>query len=139
MEVHINFLAVFLSMVGAMIVGAIWYTPKVLGNTWGKLVKIDMSGDMKGLWKLLLASAVGAFITAYILAQVTYICNQFFHNSFLWDALMTAFWLWLGFIAIRFFTHDIYEKRPWKLTLLNIANELVIVMVMALIIGLLGV
>jgi hypothetical protein len=52
------------------------------------------------------------------------------------DALSTAFWVWLGFTATRFITHDAFEMRPKKLTLLNISHEFVTFMVMGLIIGL---
>jgi shikimate 5-dehydrogenase len=40
-----------------------------------------------------------------------------------------------GFIAARFITHDAFDRRPRGLTILNIAHELVTVLVMALIIG----
>jgi hypothetical protein len=55
------------------------------------------------------------------------------------DTLTTAFWLWLGFTAARFATHDAFEGRPHKLTLLNLGNEFVTIMLMSLIIGLFGV
>ena len=43
--------------------------------------------------------------------------------------------LWAGFTAARFITHDAFEGRPTSLTVLNIAHELVTVLIMALIIG----
>jgi hypothetical protein len=65
--------------------------------------------------------------------------NQYFGHSYLQDAVNTAFWLWLGFTAARFVTHDAFEGRPVKLTVLNAAHEFVTIMVMGLIIGLMGV
>ena len=50
-------------------------------------------------------------------------------------ALGTAVILWAGFTAARFITHDAFEGRPTSLTVLNIAHELVTVIIMALIIG----
>jgi hypothetical protein len=82
---------------------------------------------------------VASLITAYVLAHVTFLSNNFFHNSYLQDALTTAFWVWLGFTAVRLFTHDVFEGRRKKLTLLNSAHELVTFLVMGLIIGLMGV
>jgi hypothetical protein len=70
---------------------------------------------------------------------VTYLSNQFFNNSFLAAALSTAFWVWLGFTATRFITHDAFEGRPMKLTVINLGNELVTFLAMGLVIGLLGV
>ena len=43
--------------------------------------------------------------------------------------------LWAGFTAARFITHDAFEGRPSALTTLNIAHELVTVVIMAIIIG----
>lgn len=78
---------------------------------------------------------VASLVTAYILAHVTYLANYFFRDSFMSDALTTAFWLWLGFTAARLYVHDTFEMRRKKLTLLNAMHELVTVLVMALIIG----
>ena len=49
--------------------------------------------------------------------------------------LAAAVTLWAGFTAARFITHDAFEGRSTRLTTLNIAHELVTVVVMALIIG----
>ncbi len=138
MEVHINYLAVVLAMLSSMVVGSIWYARPVFGNIWMKLAKIDMTKNTGPVWKPIVVTAVVSLITAYVLAHVAYLSNQFFDHSFLQDSLTTAFWMWLGFTAARFITHDAFEGRPAKLTLLTIGNELITIMVMGLIIGLFG-
>jgi hypothetical protein len=138
MEVQVNLWAVLAAMASSMVVGSIWYARGVFGNTWIKLAKIDMKKDASAAGPIAL-TAVVSLITAYVLAHVAYLSNQFFQNSFLQDSLTTAFWLWLGFTAARFATHDAFEGRPAKLTALNLGNEFVTIMVMGLIIGLLGV
>jgi hypothetical protein len=139
MEVQVNYLAVFLAMLSSMVVGSVWYARKVFGNTWAKLAKIDIDKDRGSVFKPIATTVVVSLITAYVLAHVSYLSNHFFENSFLQDSLMTAFWMWLGFTAARFITHDAFEGRPVKLTVLNIGNEFVTIMVMGLIIGLFGV
>lgn len=139
MEVQVNYLAVVLAMLSSLVVGSIWYAQKVFGNTWAKLAKIDMSKDRGSVFKPIATTIVVSLITAYVLAHVAYLSNHFFENSFLQDSLMTAFWMWLGFTAARFITHDAFEGRPVKLTVLNIGNEFVTIMVMGLVIGLFGV
>jgi hypothetical protein len=140
MEVQVNFLAVVLAMLSSMVVGTVWYARGVFGNTWIKLAKIDMSkGKQSDVWKPIVLTAVVSLITAYVLAHVTYLAHRFFGNSYLSDALQTAFWLWLGLTAARFVTHDAFEGRPVKLTLLNQGNEFVTLMLMGLVIGLMGV
>jgi hypothetical protein len=139
MEVQVNYLAVLLAMVASMVVGSIWYARSVFGNTWGKLAKVDMSGSSEGVWKPIAVTAVVSLITAYVLAHVTFLSNYYFGNSYLSAALQTAFWLWLGLTAARFVTHDVFEGRPVKLTVLNCAHELVTLLAMGLVIGLMGV
>jgi hypothetical protein len=139
MEVHINYLAVVLAMVSSMIVGSIWYSQAVFGKVWIKLAKIDMKKNKGNAVKPIVATLVVSLITAYVLAHVAYLSNQFFHHSFLQDAVTTAFWLWLGLTAARIVTHDAFEGRPVKLTVLTVSHEFVTLIIMGLIIGLMGV
>lgn len=141
MNVEVNYLAVFLAGVSSMVVGSIWYARSVFGNTWGKLAKVKMDNDYSGsqMGLLLGKTFLASLVTAYVLAHVSYLSNQFFQNDFLQDAVTTAFWVWLGFTALRFWTHDMFEGRPGKLTMLNISNELVTLLVMGIVIGLFGV
>lgn len=137
MNVDVNWLAVVLATLSTMVVGAIWYTPKVFGNAWMKLANVK-PGNTKDAWKPMVVTLIVSFITAYVLAHVSFLSNQYFGNSFLQDALSTAFWTWLGFTAARFITHYAFENKSWKLTALNVSNEFVTFMVMGLIIGLLA-
>jgi hypothetical protein len=139
MDVQINYLAVVLAMLSSMVVGSVWYARGVFGNLWIKLAKIVMKKNSGSMFKPIAVTALVSLITAYVLAHVTFLSNQYFGNSFLQDALSTAFWMWLGFTATRFITHDAFEGRPAKLTTLNVAHEFVTFMAMGLIIGLLGV
>jgi len=135
MDVHVNMWAVLLATASSMVVGAIWYARGVFGDAWMKLTKLDPKSMQKGAAPALLLTVVMSFITAYVIAHVSYLSNQFFHNSFIHDATTTAFWLWLGLTATRLVVHDLFERRPKALTLLNIAHEFVTIMIMGLIIG----
>lgn len=139
MDVQINYWAVLAATASSLVVGTIWYAQAVFGKTWIKLAKIDMSKNRGSVAKPISITIVVSFITAYVLAHVTYLSNQFFHHSFLQDALATAFWVWLGFTAARFITHDAFEGRPYKLTSLNLGCELVTFMIMGLLIGVIGI
>lgn len=134
MDVEVNWLAVILAALSTMVVGSIWYTPVVFGKQWAKLARLDKN-NMASPAKAIGTTLVVSLITAYVLAHVTFLSNNFFGNSYMQDALTTAFWVWLGFTAARFITHDAFENRPWKLTLMNVAHELVTFMVMGQIIG----
>ncbi len=135
MDVQINWVAVILATVSSMAVGFVWYSPSVFGKTWEKLAHMNPAKMKEDAGKAMGMTIVVSFLTAFVLAHVSYLSNQFFGNSFMQDALMTGFWLWLGFTAARFVTHDAFERRPMQLTALNIAHEFATVLVMALIIG----
>jgi len=141
MDVIINYWAVLAAAAASMVVGAVWYSPGVLGKTWMRLAKVKPDSKISNTQTTIMygGTFVASVVTAYVLAHVAFLSNQFFDNSFLQDTLSTAFWLWLGFTAARIFVHDTFEGRRKKLTLLTAGHELVTIMVMALIIGLLPV
>ena len=131
----INYIAVVLATLSSMIVGSIWYTPKVFGNYWMKLSGITPSGKASDAVRPIIVTVIVSFITAWVLAGATDISAHFYGGSFLGNAVLTALILWAGFTAARFVTHDQFDRRPWQLTVLNCAHELVTVALMAVIIG----
>ncbi|PQZ90211.1 hypothetical protein CQ018_14540 [Arthrobacter sp. MYb227] len=135
---EINWFALILATISTMVVGSVWYTPKVFGNYWMRVTKM-LPGEAKSAVAPILVTLVVSFISAWVLAGATFLAFEFYGGSYLANALLTALILWGGFTAARFITHDAFEGRPVGLTVLNCAHELVTFMVMALIIGLFGV
>jgi hypothetical protein len=136
---EINIWAVVLATLSSMVVGSVWYTPKVFGNYWMKLAKVTPSGDAKDAVKPILITLVVSFVSALVLAGSAAISQHFYGGNFLANTLITAVILWAGFTASRFITHDAFDGRPAALTVLNCAHELVTLVVMGLIIGLFGI
>src|SRR6185312_1900737 len=119
MDVQINLVAVVLAALSSMVVGSLWYMPATFGNYWMKLAKVKP--DRRNMTPLKMtwmygSVLVASLVTAYILAHVTYLSNHFFHNTYLQASLGSAFWLWLGFTAARFYVHDTFEERRKMLT-----------------------
>jgi len=135
MTPDINYWAVILATLSSMVVGSIWYTPRVFGNYWMKTAGVTPSGNSRdAVWPIVITLLV-SFVTAWVLAGAAFIAWDFYGGSFLVNALVTAVVLWAGFTAARFITHDAFDGRPSGLTVLNIAHELVTLLIMALIIG----
>lgn len=132
---EINYWAVVLATLSTMIVGSIWYTPKVFGNAWMRLAKVDPNRPGASAVLPIIVTVLVSFVTAWVLAGATTIAWHFYGGSYLVSALLTGIILWAGFTAARFITHDAFEGRPTNLTVMNIAHELVTVVVMAVIIG----
>ena len=132
---EINYIAVILATLSSMIIGSIWYTPKVFGNYWMKKANITPSGKASDAVRPILVTLVVSFITAWVLAGAVFISFEFYGGSFFVNAVITGILLWAGFTAARFVTHDAFDGRPSGLTVLNIAHEFVTIVVMAIIIG----
>jgi hypothetical protein len=136
---EINIWAVLLATLSSMVVGSVWYTPKVFGSYWMRVARVSPGGDARDAVKPILITLLVSFVTAWVLAGSAAISQHFYGGNFLANTLVTALILWAGFTAARFITHDAFEGRPAGLTVLNCAHELVTLMVMALIIGLFGI
>ena len=132
---EINYWAVLLATASSMLVGSVWYAPKVFGTRWSQLANVDMDKPASSATMPIITTVIVSFITAWVLAGASAIAWHFYGGSFLWGAIVTGVTLWAGFTAARFITHDAFEGRSTKLTTLNIAHELVTVLVMALLIG----
>ncbi len=137
--VEVNVIAVLLAAVSTMVVGSIWYSPIGFYKQWAKLANVKHDPTFKGSKMVLtyLSVFIASCITAYILAYITFITNQYSGNSYLLDAVLTGALVWFGFTALRMFTHDIFEGRRKQLTVLNAIHELITFLIMAMIIGLL--
>lgn len=135
MAPEINYIAVVVATLSSMVIGSIWYNPRVFGTYWMTRAGVTPSGNARDAVRPILLTVVVSFITAWVLAGAVYISFDFYGGSFLVNSLVTAVLLWGGFTAARFITHDAFDKRPAGLTVLNIVHEFVTIMVMALIIG----
>jgi archaellum biogenesis protein FlaJ (TadC family) len=131
----INYIAVLLAAISSMIVGAVWYAKPVFGNTWMRLSGITEEDTKKNPVLPLVITFLVSIVTALVLAGAATLAHDFYEGNFLLDAILTGLILWAGFTAARLLTHDLFDRRPAKLTLLNMAHELVTILVMALIIG----
>ena len=130
----INFFAVIAATLSTMLVGSIWYTPKVFGTYWMRVAKVTPGEGTSAVGPILVTLVV-SFISAWVLAGAIYLSFNFYGGSFLVNALLTGLILWAGLTAARFITHDAFEGRPVGLTVLNCAHELVTILVMSLILG----
>jgi hypothetical protein len=132
---EINYWAVLIATASSMVVGSIWYAPKVFGTRWSKLANVEMGRGMGTAVLPIVVTVVVSFLTAWVLAGAADIAWHFYKGSFFVSAVLTGIALWVGFTAARFITHDAFEGRPSGLTVLNIAHELVTIVIMAIIIG----
>jgi hypothetical protein len=137
MEVPINYLAVLISAIAAVVIGGLWYGP-LFGKMWMKLAGISKEG-MKSMALSPLQAMVGGFIVsflmAYVLAHGIVFGNAYTNMSGMTGGLMGAFWYWLGFIVPVTAGVFLWEGKSAKLWLLNAAYYLVSLSVMGAILS----
>lgn len=85
MEITINYLAILVSAVIAMILGAIWYGP-IFGKKWRKV-----SGSKKGAKGLYITQFLVTLFQVWVLASFIGGWNDF-------DSVKNILWIWAGFI-----------------------------------------
>ena len=151
---NVNFLALLLAALSTLVVGFIWYNPKVFGNIWMKETGLKEE-DMKGanMIKIFGLSIVYAFLISFVLQMV--VIHQFgalgmvggdpskampSYNAFMSD-YGTAFRTFKhgalhGFITGLFMilpvigTNALYEKRSFKYVMVTAGFWIVSFMIM---------
>lgn len=128
---EINILAVIAAVFAAIILGSIWYTPKVFGNAWMKLSGITKEQAKKAgnmaIVKSILFAAVMALVLEYVLTQL---------GADTWaSGLWYGFVLWLGLVATTLGTHYAYENKPRALYGINAGYQLALLVVMGAILA----
>ncbi len=135
-DTTVNLTAVLVAAVSSMVVGFLWYSQLLFGKKWMKLIGMTeghMEAANAGMAKPYTMSFVGSLVMAYVLGLVISLTN-----AVNWQAgAMTAFWMWLGFVATTGANEYIYtvKPKPWTLYLINQGNILVTLLVMGAIVA----
>ena len=135
MSVDINLWAVLLASVSSMVIGMVYYSNALYGKVWKKLAKVDEKRFQKEMASVMPLVFVAALITAYVVAYMTFLYQNYFDSSWLMSGVTTAVILWLGLSATTTFVHNSLDQRPSKLTVISLGNRLLSILAMGLIIG----
>jgi len=119
---NINILAVLICGVLYMIIGALWYGPMLFGKAWMKAIgkkpeDIKKEEAMKAMGISFLASLVLSGVLAFFVSMAN--ATTFASGA------MTAFWLWLGFVATTHLIVLAYENRKLPLYTMFVTYALV--------------
>jgi hypothetical protein len=115
MDIHVNFLAVFVAACANYLIATVWYA-FLFGAIWKKLTGIS---DMKPAPMNMVIVFIGSLVMSFVLLHSIVFGNAYLGKGGIPGGLMGGFFGWLGFIAPVTLTNVIYEKRPWKLWLLD--------------------
>lgn len=127
-EISINYLALIVAAIANMAIGMLWYGP-LFGKQWMAMTGLTKE-SMKDMPLKPWQAMIGGLITSLVIAYVLLFFTLTWVTS-LSEALMSAFWIWLGFVATTQLSGFLWEGKSFKLFLLNTGYSLVAYGVMA--------
>ena len=134
----VNYLAVILAAIASFVFGGIWYGAfskqwmAALGKSRDELTQ--SSGSIP--WPLIIAF-VAELVMAIMLAGA--IGHLGADQVTLWNSVVTAFFIWLGFILTTLLVDHAFQMQPRHLTAIDSAHWLGVILIQGAIIGLMGV
>ena len=130
-NISINLWAVLVAAVVNMIVGSLWYGP-VFGKMWKGLMGFTDESVKSMKLSPMQAMSMGlvvSIVMAYVLAHFVVVAGEIGVSG----AFELAFWIWLGFLATTAISSFLWEGKPFKLFVLNTAEQFVSFFLMALV------
>lgn len=139
--VEINYWAVLVCAVAAMVLGFIWYGP-LFGNTWMRGMGIDPNDKerkakmQKQAGPAYLQTFIGALLTAFVLAHVLWAYGIALPEVQGTSAgLQGAFWLWLGLILPVKYGDKLWSGKAFKYVAVDLSYHLLLLLVMGVILA----
>lgn len=121
-EVNINLAATLVAALLSMVVGFMWYSTAVFGSQWMKETGLKMKDVQEGPGVGYALTMAGALVEAFVLAHFID-----FTAATTWvDGVMTALWVWVGFVAYALGVNYIFAKRSFNLWLIDSGYFLVL-------------
>jgi hypothetical protein len=131
MNPPINYPAVVVAALANYVIGAIWYAA-LFRKAWAKLSGV---AEMKVTVLSVILALVGAFLMSWVLDHALIFASAYVKMTGAGGGLEGAFFNWLGFVAPVTLGIVIYEKKSWKLWLLNNGYWLISLLVMGIILS----
>ncbi len=131
--VFVNLYAILACAVMSIFLGSIWYGP-LFGEIWMKLVGIKKPEKITKEMKMSMMRSyglmfLGSLLMAFVLGSILLLMGA----SSVSQALMTAGFVWIGFVAPSSIGVVLFEGKPWRLWFLNSGYMLVQLCLMAIV------
>jgi hypothetical protein len=114
-EFPINYLALLVATIIKLVLGMLWYSPLLFGRSWMNLTGCDPKDMKSSMPAAMLVDFVASFLMSFVLLHAVHYAGA---QSAAQGAAV-GFFNWIGFVAAVTIGSVVYEKRPFKLFLLN--------------------
>ena len=129
-SVDVNLVAVVVTAIVAMVIGALWYSPLLFCKSWMRysgISKKDLEKTKKkGMHKQYVLGFITTLIMTYVLAYFLEILNVTTARG----GMQIAFWIWIGFFATTEFGTVLWEGKSIQVYYINVARYLVSLLIM---------
>jgi len=126
----VNYLAVVVAAVVALVIGFIWYSPRVFGNRWMAYLGTTQAQLGNPGPTGMLVGVVASLLNAWVLALLALNLG----GKSVTDGVLLGVLAWLGFMATITAAQISFEKKSWGLWVLNNAHNLLVQVIMAAIV-----
>lgn len=127
----LNLVPVVIAGVLNMIIGALWYSPYVMGKLWMRSMgkteeELKQGFSPTGMAMTYMVNTIASLLFAYILAHLI----KFSMTNTFSQGVMIGFWVWLGFVVTTVIPGYMYEGKPKMLYFLFIIYQLISITLM---------
>lgn len=122
-SVQINIWAVLVATVGNMVVGSLWYSERLLGKPWMALIGKTPEQIAAGYKpSMMVWTVISALVSNLILAIIVAWSGA---NTLLQGVVVGAT-VGIGIAFVSSYLQDMYEGRPFALTLIGAGYNLIV-------------
>ena len=120
----INWLAVVVCVIVAMVSGFVWYHPSVFFKAWWRGIGKDETetGDPSPM--IYVFTLIAAFVQAVAVSLMLNVMNVMGSNT-VGGGMTTGFMLWLGFVAPTNLVNKLFAGHGFSVWLIEAGNHLV--------------
>lgn len=131
--VEVNYLAIFVCGIISLGISALWHSPLLLGRTWvdeGDKSEEELKKGRHSI-KTYAISLLSNLFIAFSLAQLLASTG----SSTMAEGIRLAFLCWIGFIVAPMFINSLFERKSFKLILVDSGYHLIAMIVYGIILG----
>lgn len=130
--IEVSLLKILASGIAAVILGFVWYHPRVFGSAWMRLVNMTPEMAERGKRRMILNVLLGALSSMLIAYVMVYIGIAWGFYDWI-GALVLGLWSWIGFVAPTMLARVLWEQSPFKLFLIDASYWLIAFVMIAMI------
>ncbi|MDB5266416.1 MAG: hypothetical protein JWN89_231 [Parcubacteria group bacterium] len=138
MDYTIHWLPVLIIIVINLIIGSLWYSPKMFSGYWVRESNIKPVTDKAEMQRMMMKGMIFQIFITGIEAVIYHALMHGVGVATLGDSLKLSLALWLGFVVPSFIGMVIWEGKPWGLFFLHVANQLLNLLIIGLVYSLVG-